>query len=188
MERQDREYKHWFECLYPVLGESEEEIFYHHPTEEIKCNQIGILFYSDERYVSYDMPTGSVVREFSSYNKGKMRIVGAKPKIIWECYYGRPLESGSHFLFLNGNPLDVSKDNLLAINKTDPTTKAIAIEVKREFIYNSVQHLVKLEEKYKKRGIDPETLHKLLIIPNWLSGARKRWKGPVPKAKSKFVK
>ena len=188
MARQDREYKHWFECLYPMLAEDEEEVFYQHPTEGIKCNQLGILFYDEDRYVAYDMVTGSVVREFGSYNGDKIRIVGAKPKIIWECYHQEKLGSGSHFLFLNGNPLDLTKENLLTVSKTDPITKAFATEARRRFIYNSVEHLVKLEAKYDKRGIDKDTLHKLLSLPNWLVGARKRWKGPVPKAKSKFVK
>jgi len=188
MVKQDREFKHWFECMYPTLGEDEEEIFYQHPTEGIKCNQLGILFYDEERYVSYDMTTGSVVREFGAYNGDKIRVIGSKTKIIWECYHGKHLESGCHFLYLNGNPLDSTKENLLAVSKIDPITKAIATEVKLKFIRNTVEHLVKLEAKYDKRGIGKEALHKLLHIPNWLVGARKRWKGPVPKARLKYVK
>jgi hypothetical protein len=133
------------------------------------------------------MVTGSVVREFAAYNGDKIRVIGAKPKIIWECYHGKFLESGCHFLYLNGNTLDTTKENLLAVSKIDPITKAIATEAKLKFIRNTVEHLVKLEAKYEKRGIDKDTLHKLLHIPNWLVGARKRWKGPVPKAKVKKV-
>jgi hypothetical protein len=188
MEKQDRDFEHWFECMYPTLRVDEEEIFYHHPIEEIKCNQLGVLYFDEDQYVAYDMVSGSVVRALNEKPGEKIRVVGAKPKVIWECYHNQKLESGSHFLYLNGNSLDCTKENLLAVSKTDPITKLHALQTKAKFIYNSVEHLVKLEAKYEKRGIDKDTLYKILSIPNWLGGARKKWKGPVPKAKLKYVK
>ena len=182
MVKLDREYKHWFECMHPRLGMLEEEIFYQHPIEDIKCNQIGMLYYDEERYVAYEMRTGSVVREFEAWNGKGVRVIGSKLKVIWECYHNQKLEAGAHFLFTNGNPLDLTMKNILAINKIDPDTKQQASKTKVRFIQNSVEHLVKLEAKYEKRGIEQKQLHDLLQIPNWLSGARKKWKGATPKA------
>ena len=188
MERQDKEYKHWFECMYPVLKDKEKEIFYQHPLEDIKCNQLGVLYYNEERYTTYDLRSGSVVREHYAWNGVKAKIIGTKLKIIWECYHNNNLASGSQFLFTNGNPLDLTMENVLAINRIDEATKKEVTKIKARFIQNSVEHLIKLEAKYEKRGIEQKQLHDLLQIPNWLVGARKRYKGAIPKALQKYVK
>lgn len=171
-----------------MLHDLEEEIFFQHPSEEIKCNQIGMLYYNEEHYVAYDMRSGSVVRKYEDWNGKRVRLIGSKLKVIWECYHNQKLEAGAHFLFTNGNPLDLTMENVLAISRLDPHTKQEASKTKVRFIKNSVEHLVKLESKYEKRGIDKDTLHELLQIPNWLLGARSRYSGAIPKALQKYVK
>lgn len=182
MKKPVSEFNHWFECKYPELQPDEEEIFFQHPVEEICCNQLGALYYDEVRYISYDMRTGTIVREHGSYNGVGTRVVGTKQKIIWECFRNEILRSGCHFLYVNGNPLDVSINNLIAVYDIDKKEKQELLKVKQRFIENSVHHLVKLEEKYKKRGIDPDELHELLQLPSWLMTGRRKWKGPVPKA------
>jgi hypothetical protein len=183
MEKPGRVFKHLFECTYPVLPEHEEEIFFQHPTEAIKCNQLGVLYYDEERYASYHIDTGSVVREHQTWNKVKARLVGSKPKVIWECYYQEKLGNGIHFVYLNCNYLDLRKENLRIQSKLDAQTKMATTKAKSRFIQNSVEYLMKLESKHEKRGMDKTDLHKALQIPNWLSGARKRYTGPVSKYK-----
>ena len=179
--------KHWFETMLPELEPGEKEIFFKHPVEDIKCNQLGVIYYDEERYVCYETRSGSAVKELEKWNKKRARAVATKTKVIWECYHGDNLESGTQFLYTNGNPLDVTKENLLAITRLDATVRQNASKTKKQFINNSVDHLIKLEAKYKKRGIDSDLLHELLLLPNWLLGARKKWTGPVPKALEKKV-
>lgn len=172
-----RDPKHWFECLYPTLEKKDKEIFFKHPFEDIKCNQLGVLYYDEERYVAYDSRTGSVVREHLAWNGKAVRVLGSRSKVVWECYHQEKLESGSHFIFMNCNTLDWSMENLLILSKLDANTKSEVTKARSEFIKNTVEHLVKLEAKYEKRGIEQKQLHDLLQIPNWLSGARSRYKG-----------
>ena len=182
MKKSVLEFKHWFECVYSKLEDHEEEIFFQHPVEEIRCNQLGILYYDESRYVSYDMRSGTVVREHGSYNGGRPRLVGTKQKVIWECFHNQILDPGCHFLYTNCNPIDFSIENLLAVPSIDKSFKLELLRKKNRFIKTSVEHLVKLETKYEKRDIDKNTLYELLQLPNWLLGARKKWTGPVPKA------
>ena len=168
--------------MLPELEPGEKEIFFKHPREDIKCNQLGVLYYDEERYVCYDTRTGSVVKELEKWNKKKARVIATKTKVIWECYHRDNLELGTKFMFTNGNPLDVTKANLLAIIKLEDTARQDAAKIKKTFIKNSVDHLIKLEAKYKKKGIEPDLLHQLLQLPNWLLCSRKKWTGPVPKA------
>jgi len=179
---------HWFETMMPELEPGEKEIFFKHPVEDIKCNQLGVIYYDEERYVCYDTRTGSVVKEMEKWNKKLTRAVATKNKVIWECYHQDKLDAGTQFLFTNGNPLDVTKANLLAITKLDPAVRQNASKIKKQFINASVDHLVKLEAKYKKKGIEPDLLQDLLQLPNWLLGARKKWTGPVPRALARKVK
>jgi hypothetical protein len=169
--------------MYPTLPDLEEEIFYQHPTEAIKCNQLGVLYYDEERYVTYDVRSGSVVREHAAWNGVKARLVGSRPKVVWECYHQEKLGNGVHFVYMNSNPLDLSIENLKVHSKLDARTKLETSKVKSLFVKNSVEYLIKLEDKHKKRGMDKSDLHEALQIPNWLSGARSRYTGPVSKYK-----
>lgn len=176
--------KHFFQAKFPTIEDHEEEIFYQHPTEDIKCNQVGILYYDEDRYSAYSTLSGSVVREHQTYNGRAARLVGSKPKVIWECYHNRLLERGSHFLFLNANPLDLTKENLLTLIEIDPDIRKEAAKAKKKFIDNSMDHLIRLEKKFEKEGITNQQLHKMLQIPNWLSCARRKYKGPDAKSHS----
>jgi predicted metallo-beta-lactamase superfamily hydrolase len=188
MTKPDKVYKHLFECMYPVLKEKEKEIFFKHPTEDIKCNQLGVIYYDEERYVCYDTRTGSVIKELEKWNKKAARTIATKNKVIWECYHQDNLEAGTQFLFTNGNPLDLTKDNLLAITRLEPEVRKSASETKKRFIKNSVDYLVHMESKFEKRGMDKPALYEALQIPNWLLGARKRWTGPVPRALKRKIR
>lgn len=185
MEKPDRVFKHLFECVYPVLPEHEEEIFFQHPTEAIKCNQLGVLYYDEERYVTYDLRSGSIVREHAAWNGVKPRLIGSKPKVVWECYHNEKLGNGIHFFYVNSNPLDWTVENLLIQNRLDAKSRLEAGKSKSLFIKNSVEHLIKLEVKFKEKGIEKKELHQALQLPTWLSGARSRYTGPVSKYKVK---
>ena len=177
--------KNLFQAKFPTLEDHEEEIFYQHPTEDIKCNQLGVLYYDEDRYSTYPTASGATVREHQKFNKEGARSVGSKIKIIWECYHQEILGIGAHCLFLNANPLDRTKENILMISKIDPATKKEASRAKAKFISNTVDHLITLERKFEKEGISNQQLHKLLQIPNWLTCARRKYKGPDAKAAGK---
>ena len=46
----------YFEQVLPKLEDEEEEVWFTHPTENIKCNQIGFLVYDDQEYMMVDLP------------------------------------------------------------------------------------------------------------------------------------
>lgn len=173
---------HWFECLYPTLEPGEEEIFYQHPTEGFKCNQLGVLYYDEARYVVYDLLRASVVRELAVWNGDKMRALGSKFKIVWECYHGEIIEGRSHFTLANNNPLDLTRENLLLTTNVDKKDRLRMAAKKSRFVKASAEYLVGIEPKYEKRGMDNQQLYKSLLLPNWLITARKKYKGPVPKS------
>jgi hypothetical protein len=177
--------KNLFQAKFPTIEDHEEEIFFQHPKEDIKCNQLGVLYYDEDRYSTYPTASGATVREHQKFNKVAARSVGSKTKIVWECYHQEILEIGAHCLFLNANPLDMTKENIIMLSKTDPATKKEASKAKAKFISNSIDHLIGLERKFEKEGISNQQLHKLLQIPNWLACARKKHKGPEIKARIK---
>jgi hypothetical protein len=177
--------KNLFQAKFPTIEDHEEEIFFQHPKEDIKCNQLGVLYYDEDRYSVYTTVSGSTIREHEKYNKVGARSVGSKIKIIWECYHHETLETGAHFLFLNANPLDLTKENVLIISRIDPITKKEAAKAKSKFVSNSIDHLMVLERKFEKEGISNQQLHKLLQIPNWLACARKKYKGPAAKSRTR---
>lgn len=160
--------KHLFEAKFPVLEPHEEEIFFPHPTEEIYCNQLGALYYEEGTYTVYDKNDSKQVRQ---QRTGKN--VGSKMRVIWECYVGK-LVSSPHFLFVNGNPLDTRFENIRKISELGQKEWTELKTVKKNFIENSVDHLLKLEARAGNIGIDKNELYSILMLPYWLVSARKR--------------
>ena len=167
-----REAKHIFEALFPMLEDHEEEIFFQHPTEAIKCNQIGILYYDENVYAVYDKPaTGSsVVRKIETATTPRI-VLGTKQRVIWECYTGK-ITLSPHFVYKNGNPLDLRFENMAVTSELPRKEWEQYQRVRRAFVQKSVEHLLKLESRAEKMGMDRYELYSFLILPNWLVAAR----------------
>lgn len=164
--------KHYFEAKFPQLEEGEEEIFFDHPTEAIKCNQLGILYFDESVYALYDKAGASVMRKIETATTPRI-MLGSKPRIIWECYMGR-IYMNPHFVYINGNPLDTRFDNMKLVTDLPRKEWEIYQKTKRAFIQNSVLHLLGLEQRMDKLGVDKIQLYEFLMLPNWLLAARGR--------------
>ena len=160
--------QHLFEAKFPKLEDHEEEVFFHHPVEEIYCNQLGALYYESSSYVCYDKNESNVVR-----NQKTGKNVGTKIRVIWECYTGK-IVTNPHFLFVNGNPLDTRRENMRKISELPKKEWEALQSVKKRFIQKSVEHLVKLEERASKMGLSNSELNQILMLPYWLVSARRR--------------
>ena len=166
--------RHLFEAKYPTLEDHEEEIFYQHPVYDIKVNQLGVIYCDDTVYSIFEKRGTSVVR-FLKSGKG----LGNKTKIIWECYTGQSAFA-PHFFFANGNVLDTRFENLILCGPLSATARQPYIRIKRQFVQASVEHLMKLESRMEAVGIDRTQLEAILLLPQWLTGARERYTPPPP--------
>lgn len=164
--------EHLFQAKFPVLEPHEEEIFYHHPVEEIYCNQLGALYFEEGTYIIYDKNESKLVRHMKT---GKN--VGSKMRIIWECYVGK-IVSGPHFLYVNGNPLDTRFENIRKTSEVSKEEWEILQKTKKRFIQKSVEYLLKLEARAEKIGVDKEQLYQILMLPYWLTSARLKHASP----------
>jgi hypothetical protein len=165
-----------FDALSPMLEDHEEELFFQHPTLDIKCNQLGAVYYNEDKYMYLHNKQGGSFMETKS-----RRNLGSKVRVVWECYRGQT-HSGSgspHFFFANGNILDYRPENVFLSNDLLPKEKAQMAREKAKFILSSVQKLMELEIKYEKVGIKKEELHTAMLIPVWLVNARKRITPPL---------
>ena len=167
--------KHLFEAKFPTLEDDEEEIFFHHPVHDIKCNQLGVIYCNESIYGVYDKRGTSMVRVTKTSIS-----VGTKCKVVFECYTGKTIHS-PHFFYVNGNPLDLRKENLVVSGPLSGKEREPYLKTKNRFIKASVEHLLKLEAKMEVQGIDKTELHEMLLLPQWLIGARERYVAPAPK-------
>jgi len=162
--------EHLFQAKYPVLEPHEEEIFYHHPVEEIYCNQLGVLYYDEGVYSIYDKNESKQIRQQKTG-----RNIGSKMRVIWECYVGQ-IVSCPHFLYVNGNPLDTRFENIRKTSELSPKGKEWAElqKTKKKFIQKTVEYLLKLEARAEKVGMDKEQLYQVLMLPSWIIIPRKK--------------
>ena len=177
--------RHLFEAKFPMLEEHEEEIFYQHPLYNIKVNQLGVIYCDDSEYGIYDKRGTCVIREHKT-----LKNCGNKPRVIWECYHGEIL-SNAHFLFANANPMDTRKENLLVSSKIPVKEREIFLARKSRFVKESVEHLMKIEQRMEVVGVDKKQVYEILQLPYWLEAARVKYKPTrvrLPRSGSKVPK
>jgi len=167
--------RHWFEAMFPMLEDHEEEIFYQHPEHDIKVNQLGVIYCDNDVYGIYDNVDNSMVR-----TQITRRSLGTKTRIIWECYTGQSVFT-PHFFFVNGNPLDTRFENMVLSGPVSAKDRQPYLRTKARFIEASVEHLLKLEKRTEAVGVEREQLYDLLLLPQWLKGARAKYVPPRPK-------
>jgi hypothetical protein len=165
---------HWFDAMFPALEDGEEEIFYQHPEHDIKVNQLGVIYCDNDVFGIYDKIDTSMVR-----HQITRKSVGTKTRIIWECYTGEILYT-PHFFFVNGNAMDTRKENMVLSGPLSAKERAPYLRTKNRFTQASVEHLMKIEDRMEKVGVDKEQLYELLLLPQWLKSARKKYLPPKP--------
>lgn len=179
---------HWFEALRPKLEPKEKEIFYQHPTLPLKVNQIGVIYFEDEDAI-FEGLRGQAYRIRMKKNGSKhwsYVSTGSKARVCYECYHGK-IYSGKHFMFVDGNPLNYTKENLIPtlapIKSKDPEGYAlysIAAKATKRFARASVDWMLDKEEWVIKKG--GSVIHYWELfgeLPTWLTIARLK-KGGFP--------
>jgi hypothetical protein len=161
------------------LEDHEEEIFYHHPKHDIKVNQLGVIYCDNDKYGIYDKVDTSMVREQITRNS-----VGTKNRIIWECYTGEIVNT-PHFFFVNANPLDTRFENMVLSGPLSVKERAPYLRTKNRFTQASVEHLMKIEARMERVGVDKDQLYDLLLLPQWLRSARVKYLPPKPPKQQK---
>lgn len=176
--------KNVFEAISPKLEDHEEEIIYVHPSlPGISCNQIGILYFDESIYALVENTNGSYLRSSNDKN----RSYGTKIRIVWECYKGRVYElpRSPHIYQINANVYDYTEDNLLLAKEADKKTQDLLNSRRKNFINESIVHLMKIEKRWTPLGFTPDELWTLMGLPFWLVGARRRHDGEKVKSQKR---
>ena len=166
---------HLFEAKAPMLEDGEEEILYVHPTGEYSCNQLGVLYYDEEKYSLLENINGSYMRTNDKRNISK----GTKLKLVYECYKNILFEgrNSPHIYQANANIYDFTEENLILSASITRQEQVALHAVKKEFINKSLERLIQIENRWSLLGVSKEELWTMLVIPYWLIGARKRHDG-----------
>jgi hypothetical protein len=90
---------------------------------------------------------------------------------------------------VNGNPLDTRFENMVLSGPLSTKERAPYLRTKNRFTQASVEHLMKAEGRMEKVGVDKDQLYELLLLPQWLKSARKKYLPPKPpKQQKKYSK
>jgi len=159
----------YFQFVLPSLEDDEEEVWFTHPTENIKCNQLGFLVFDDQEYMTVDLPgKNCYLRKRNS--EGKFVVsVGTKSNVVWECYHQKTTKT--RILHANHNENDYTFDNLYCTADETKYEKVLRNKEKREWVSLSARVLLKKEAAMAAKGLSKETYRALMTIPKWLSEA-----------------
>jgi hypothetical protein len=156
----------YFEQVLPKLEDDEEEIWFTHPTENIKCNQIGFLVYDDQEYMMVDLPHKSCYLRKKN-PAGKFIIsIGTKCNVVWECYHQKTTKT--RILHANHNENDYTFDNLHCTVGETAYEKVLRNKEKREWETRSAEILLEKEAAMAAKGLDKSTYRAFLMLPEWL--------------------
>ena len=159
----------YFEQVLPSLEADEEEVWFTHPFENVKCNQLGILAFDEEEYLMVDLAHKSCyIRKRNHLGKFVISI-GTKSNVVWECYH--QIKSKSRILHINHNENDYTFDNLYSTAEEIQYERVSRNKEKREWEKRSAKVLLEKETAMAKKGLTKETYRALLMIPKWLSEA-----------------
>ena len=158
-----------------MLEDHEEEIIYIHPSGEFSCNQLGVLYYDEDKYVLLENVNGSYMKTTDRKNLSK----GTKLRLVWECYHNQiyPTKNSPHIYQANANVYDFTQENLILASSLNKYWQRDLNSVRKEFISKSIDHLIKIENRWSLLGVSKEEVWTMLVIPYWLVGARKRYAG-----------
>jgi hypothetical protein len=164
---------HYFNATLPKIPDSEPLKTYPHPYHPgLSCNQLGVLTYPEENFMTGTLPKFGLVL-YALDDSGTKSYAGSIIKVVYECF--NHIQLGKVYKgirLLNGNSLDLRPENLL-FGEQPPLTEFTCTINNLDFQYNSLRYLMDMEERFQKKGLDPEVLGDLLGLPKWLKTLRK---------------
>ena len=159
----------YFQCVLPSLEPNEEEIWFQHPTESLKCNQLGVLFFDEEEYSMVHLPPkGCYLRKRNEAGQFYISI-GTKSNIVWECYH--QTQTKCRIIHLNYNEIDFTISNLYSIAEETPYQNIVRNKKRRAWEKESAHVLLRKEAAAAAKGLDRETYRALMRFPAWLISA-----------------
>ena len=159
----------WWECVMPKLEEDEEEIWFTHPTLNIRCNQLGALDFSEDEFLMVQMSSKGIYLRKKSENGKFVLSVGTKSNLVWECYNQKT--TNSRITHKNHNELDFTFDNLYCTEGENGYQRTMRTKIKKAWEARSARILLEKEKIMAAKGLDKETYRELLILPSWLTSA-----------------
>jgi hypothetical protein len=154
----------FFTAGLPTLLDEVPERFFYHPTyPDIYCNQLGMLYYPEDKYVMSENRTIQYL-----IFKGTRARVAKRDVTIYQCFTGR-VEKFSKMLFRNGNVNDFSIGNMITSRDSDKAEKKIIERTMQDFIAETIIDLYVLEKVWQTNYNTPPTeLHDRLMLPTWV--------------------
>lgn len=181
--------RHWFEALRPTLEPKEKEIFYQHPTLPLKVNQIGVVYFEDDDAVFEGLR--GILYRIKMKREGHIDwsyvSIGTRARACYESYHN-VICTGRHFMFIDGNPLNCTKENIIPI-QAPPKTKdpegfllhANTMKTTKRFVKASVDWMIEKERWVINKGGNTSHYWELFgELPTWLQAARKKQGGLSP--------
>ncbi len=168
----------------PQLEEDEEEVYFRHPIHPLKVNQLGAMYF-DEGYNEMEHSQSGGYLYTPGINGQKISYIGAKPKIVWECYTGES-DVKHKFWFADGNQLNLTKANLIPKFPGDKNKELQEIE--DVFIIKTMQWMEKCEKWCDRKGIDYDVFWSCLGFSFHLKSNIRAWKNKFKRIQKKLEK
>jgi len=136
------------------------EVFYPHPTRPVQVNEFGypeskdpnIIFYDTEKpgFYAIRFPGGIQIAKWTKIN------------FLFSCYHNLP-RCPHKILFLDGNPYNCTKSNLIGVNYAPPELMLTALKNTHDFITNTVAQIPVMIKKYSEYWSANDVVHNLNI-------------------------
>jgi hypothetical protein len=153
-------YKDYFEALPPKISMDKFEDWFYHPKTPVKVNEHGFAESTDPSIVLYEPlnPDAFAIRKASGEHKGKFR----KLQFLFCCFHYLK-RAPAVILFLDGNPYNCTKSNLIGVNYAPPELVLPALKNTHEFISNTVKNIPIQIQKYADFWSIDDVVHNLRI-------------------------
>jgi hypothetical protein len=153
--------------LHPTLSPREKELRYDHPSGLIWCNQLGMLYTTNEDHSIQYMNKGTV----SVKTEDELLRLYIKERVVYECYHGIQ-DSRGIIHHHNLNLLDFTKENLLVYKPK--SSQSQDYHIRYRFLENATIRYMNTKslELYAK-GLDPEYYWELI---NPIDTLVKKWR------------
>jgi hypothetical protein len=153
-------YKHYFEALPPKIPINRFEVYFPHPKTPIHVNEFGYAECTDPSLVLYEpsKPGYYAIR----YHNGQQKAKYKKLQFLFSCYHNLS-RSPKVILFLDGNPYNCTKSNLIGVNYAGPELVLPALKNTHDFISNTVAQIPIQFQKYAGIWSIDDVVHNLAI-------------------------
>ena len=158
-------YQHYFQALPPKIPVEKLNKWFQHPWLEAEVNEFGEVRSTDPGQEFYDMVDENYygLRHTKGLNKGKYR----KTAFLFCCYH-QVKKAPRYIFYLDGNPYNLTKSNLIGINYAPPDLISKAMENTHSFIRNTIQEIPKYIQKYERFWCAEDTIHNLKIPAEYM--------------------